>query len=359
MDLDCALPECAFAWAAPKKDAFGEAWPVGSDQEKMKGALICEGRRFVCWGLTADLEYLANDIGLPHFNSLEPCWFDAASRREDTIYPITDMRQNSAWKATLISFEEGIDSPFTDHPIQHLVGFTRFHICGDLMHTGCLGVVQTMIGSVLWELTFDGPFVGSQDRRVEQIWALIQKHYALLNTPTRLGNLSIAHFTSKDAWNSLRAKAAQSQHLLFCLPYVLREVHDGSPHHEHRLRAVIALVRIYKAFKDNPIVLPGDVADGAMENLQSLYDHWRWLTRRSMERGELNWAIKQKLHTLYHIVDHAKYLNPRCTWCYEYEDHMNSVVLAAKACMAGSPMHIVGSKVIQNALLVIALSLPK
>ena len=87
--------------------------------------------------------------------------------------------------------------------------------------------------------------------------------------------------------------------------------------------------------------------------------HWQWLIRRSLDRGELNWANKQKLQTLFHIVDLAKYLNPRFTWCYEYEDHMNSVVLAAKACMSGTPMYRVGSKVIENALLVIALSLPR
>ena len=202
----------------------------------------------MCWGLTTYLEFLANDLGLPHFNSLEPCWFDAASRREDTIYPITDLRHNAAWEATLIGAEEGVHSCVTDHPINNLIGFTRFHICGDLMHTGCLGVVQTMMGSVLWELTFDGPFRGSQDHRVEQIWGLIKKHYDLLSTPTRLGGLTVSHFSERGAWSSLRAKAAQSQHLLFCMPYVLREVHDGSPHHEHRLRAVTALVRIYRAF---------------------------------------------------------------------------------------------------------------
>ena len=62
----------------------------------------------------------------------------------------------------------------------------------------------------------------------------------------------------------------------------------------------------------------------------------------SIGRGELDWALDLKLHVLDHAVDHSKFLNPRVTWCYEYEDLMNSVVLAAKACMAGSPVYLVG-----------------
>ena len=224
------------------------------------------------------------------------------------------------------------------------------------MHVGCLGVVQTLLGSVLHELTFEGPFHGAQEVRVQQVFAVIKRHYARLNTPTRLASLCLSMFAAKDQWSSLSAKAAVSQHLLYCMQYVLEELHDGSNHHEHRLRATTSLVRIYRAFKDSGMVLQRHVALEAMKDLRSLYSHWHWLLCRSMEQGELNWAIMPKMHVLYHIVDHSKYLNPVYSWCYEFEDHMHAVVLSAKACVAGSRMHLVGNKVVENDRLPIALT---
>ena len=58
---------------------------------------------------------------------------------------------------------------------------------------------------------------------------------------------------------------------------------------------------------------------------------------------------------MWHICDHAKWLNPAETWGYEFEDFMAQVVGAGRACVAGSSMQIIGRKVMQNYLLVIEL----
>ena len=141
------------------------------------------------------------------------------------------------------------------------------------------------------------------------------------------------------------------------MQYVLQELHDGTELHEHRVRAVACLVKIYRAFKDNGLFLERDVALGAMEDLRVFYEHYHWLACHAVDNGEMNYAVKQKMHTLFHIVDHSKYLNPRFTWCYAYEDFMGTVVTCARACVAGSPMHIVGKKVLDNFLLVLSLPL--
>ena len=303
------------------------------------------------------MEYFANDLGLPHYGSLEPCWLCSCSARPDSCHPWTDLRSPAAWESTIIDAEEGIATDFTHHPIGKLECVTRFHASGDMMHTCCLGVAQNMMGSILNELVFQGPFLGSKDLRVEQVFKLIKKHYDKLNTSSRLGNLTITMFTRKDQWSELHSKDAESQQLLFAIQYVLQELHDGSEHHEHRLRCVCSLVRIYQAFKDGDMFLPRHVAESALEDLRTMYAHWHWLLSMSVEVGALNWGLKPKLHYMFHIVWHSRFLNPRFTWCYEWEDHMRSVVMAAKACIAGSPMHLVGCKVIQNARLVLEITL--
>ena len=57
------------------------------------------------------------------------------------------------------------------------------------MHTGDLGVLSVFLASVLWELTFDGPFAGRIDTKIAQIYTLIQGAYDELQTPSRIGQL--------------------------------------------------------------------------------------------------------------------------------------------------------------------------
>ena len=41
------------------------------------------------------------------------------------------------------------------------------------MHTGDVGVLLYDEGSAMWELLYDGPFVGTETTRMEQLWSLI------------------------------------------------------------------------------------------------------------------------------------------------------------------------------------------
>ena len=54
-----------------------------------------------------------------------------------------------------------------------------------------------------------------------------------------------------------------------------------------------------------------------------------------------------KHHNQLHIADHAKFL-----WCYPFENFVGTMIVSARNCMAGSPMRLIGRKVIENFLLV-------
>ena len=61
--------------------------------------------------------------------------------------PISDLSRDPSWQATSLSEEECIFIPPTLGPLSELIGLTRYHTPGELMHTGCLGVVKFLIAS--------------------------------------------------------------------------------------------------------------------------------------------------------------------------------------------------------------------
>ena len=55
-----------------------------------------------------------------------------------------------------------------------------------------------------------------------------------------------------------------------------------------------------------------------------------------------------KLHSLYHVAEFSRYMNPRFIWAYGGEDFMGTMVMSGKACVTSSPMHLIGNKVMEN-----------
>ena len=119
---------------------------------------------------------------MPHFNSNSFCWLCRCDRSDATF---TDVSATARWRRTILSVERCVEK-IGDHPVWDLAGVTRWHCQGgDLMHTGCLGVVAWFLGSVLWELVYDGPFEGSVDRRIKAVWGHIVHWYDELGVKNR------------------------------------------------------------------------------------------------------------------------------------------------------------------------------
>ena len=76
-----------------------------------------------------------------------------------------------------------------------------------------------------------------------------------------------------------------------------------------------------------------------------------------MENGRLCYNPVGKTHVLWHICYHARWLNPRFIWAYEFEDFVGAMITAAKSCMAGTPLRLVGTKTLDNYLMVLQLRL--
>jgi len=135
---------------------------------------------------------------------------------------VTDVRKHAAWKHQLIPVEVGILIKPSQHPIWNIPGLTRYHAPGDLMHTGCLGVILWLLGSVLWELLYDCDyFTGTVKSRLEQLWHEIDLAYDALGFTSRISCLTIQMILGATAedFPCLGVKAAEAKQLL---PVVLQ-----------------------------------------------------------------------------------------------------------------------------------------
>ena len=117
---------------------------------------------------------------------------------------------------------------------------------GDLMHTGCLGVVGYALGSALHEIVFGGTLTKSPAKSLDAIWEMIQAEYVSSNTQHRLTSLTFGMFYHGSAeWADLSCRAAEARALVPVVKRILQVLHDGSDHAEHRLRAIASLETSY------------------------------------------------------------------------------------------------------------------
>lgn len=341
-----------------KRDNEGNDWPADSPQARLAGRPILGGRaRIVVWIVTGDLEFLGNELGFPHFNTTEPCWMCPVCRREGP-YSLTDLSLDAGWKRQLVTSAEGIWVPPTDHPISSLRGFTRFAVPGELMHTGVLGVLCWFLGAVIWELMHDGVWEGGIDQRLQQLWSQILIEYDAQQIKNRLSKLTVSMFSGgTDQWACFTGKAAETTSLLYVLRNVCGVFQTGSYRDHHRGVCFDMLCWIFDTCESNGPVLPRPVAEEMLARYDRFLIHYNWLAHNSARLGRMNYNIVTKTHMMWHICYHARWLNPRLCWAYEFEDFAGTMITAAKACMAGSPLRIVGGKVLQHFLLVLQLRL--
>ena len=63
------------------------------------------------------------------------------------------------------------------------LGITLAHICPGILHCLDLGNAQHLLGSVIFMLVWDGPFVGTLEQRIGMVWNEIRHSYQSLRTP--------------------------------------------------------------------------------------------------------------------------------------------------------------------------------
>ena len=106
----------AFKGVHPPLDHESSPWPPGPLRDAVGEEFLGGNYFFVLWSIQVELEYLNNELHMPHFNARKPCWFDEVSRVPGDPHPLTDCSLTASWKGTIVSAAEGIMVPISEHP---------------------------------------------------------------------------------------------------------------------------------------------------------------------------------------------------------------------------------------------------
>eukprot|EP00974_Lingulodinium_polyedra_P035825 3438695-Lingulodinium_polyedra.AAC.1 len=105
----------------------------------------------VTWGIMGDMEYLQNELGLPHHANKEPkplCGWCTCSKTG----------HGNNW----FDFQEGVpwhrnscrDSSVFDHPVNSIIGWTPWHFTLDWLHVLDLGCASHACGNILYTIVY-------------------------------------------------------------------------------------------------------------------------------------------------------------------------------------------------------------
>ena len=175
------------------------------------------------------------------------------------------------------------------HPINGLRNFSRFLAPGDLMHTRPLGVLDWFLGAILWELTFDGIWSGSDDERLQELWEAINFEYQVQNTKNRLSMLTLSMFYhGQQSFTCFTGKAGEALGLLYVLREICADCSENSVRDLHRQAALSAMCNIFDKCKCHSHFLPTPVAEEVLTECDKFLVHYNALARYSCDRLRLN-----------------------------------------------------------------------
>ena len=100
-----------------------------------------------------------------------------------------------------------------------------------------------------------------------------------------------------------------------------------------------------------------DEYDALKNHTDQFLLQYNFLAQAARAEGTNFYHVTLKCHVRWHLIDLSKWLNPRATWCYEFESYIGHCVESARGCYSGTPTVKVGSKVVENAMIALQLLL--
>ena len=333
----------------PDRDPDGYPWPAGSSQAALAGKPIAGGEfNGAFWGLQSDLEYAVFEWGVPHWNARSPCLHCGASRTDPALN-IRDVSLNAGWRGTWRA--QADRQPPSESPLWLIPGASPFSYRGEWMHTWEEGIVKNLHASALHDLLEDdGPFSahGSFLFRLDALRTALARHVPPGQHCHKVIKSKSVGKPSQAFPTLCFCKAWQAKELVGPLLGLLYEVSDGSEHVLHIVRAYESLHAIVLCLDPPGLFLDEASADALNRNANEFVQHYDWLTKSCLIAGKFRYNPVFKLHWLLHLAWSARWLHPRATWTYAFEDFCGRLKHVAIACMRGTPKAFLAKKVAQQ-----------
>ena len=136
-------------------------------------------------------------------------------------------------------------------------------------------------------------------------------------------------------------KAWEAKELVAPLLGLLYEVNDGSENLLHLVRVYECLHAVILCLEQPGLFLDRASAEALNRNAEEFVQQYDWLTQNS---GTTRYNPRFKLHWLLHLSWSARWLHPRATWTYAFEDFCGRMKRLAIACMRSTPKYLISKK---------------
>lgn len=201
-------------------------------------------------------------------------------------------------------------------------------------------------------------YSGNFDQRLKELWRDIEVEYDRLGTRTRLTGLTLNMFYNANDFPALSAKAAETYELVIVLGGMCAAFRrQGNIYDGIRCEACDAITEVMSIVRTGPDFLSEEQSTRLLSKMDEFMSAYNYLCQSNLAEDKRLFGFTIKLHYAWHTCHLAKWINPRLLWCYQWEDFMGRLILAAKACLASTPVGLLGNKVISNSLLVLELDL--
>jgi hypothetical protein len=303
--------------------------------------------------LTGDHEHFSNNLKLPHWASDKWCWECHADRKGHN----TGLRfPEGASCCTRRDRDDELGERLSPHPVFTIPGVTRHSVAQDALHIlFTKGVLSHALASCLHTMCWDG--LGRQTvspaHRLGALFTRVQQLYLERASPTRLTNLRLKMFVDPDrphaAYPTLRAKGAETKHLLGIMAQIAEELSSpGSDHDLHRAR-LLSSISAFSDHMDACPMFPSEVqAAEARHHMQAFLKEAQWLKDRATAEGRMLWHIVPKHHMAEHMAEQFRFLNPRFVWTFRAEDFVGRVATLAHSVSFGTPARRLSTKIMEK-----------
>lgn len=326
----------------PTHDPEGKPLKKDSPFFLEKGKPLAHGLCGVLWVVQGDHEFFSNSLKLPHWASKSPCWECSAKKdaKPANMCYKTLEKGKQAWKRISTGVIPGLSTKMVRGDCLHIL-FTK-------------GVLGHLLGSCIhYFLYYDG--VGktqkvSPEKRLGSIFEAVQKEYVAQETPTRVTNLRLSMLCNpKEPHKSmaqLDLKASETKWFLQAFAPVLQNLVSLEKEHEATmLQAVEDMAKLTDLFDQGDVFLTNGEWLKAMKLGESFLKKYSSLSAWALEKGRSLFHIVMKHHTFQHLVENAKFLNPKTHWTFSSEDFVGKMSILTSSVSPGVSSTRVSAKV--------------
>ena len=330
-----------------KKDPWGADLPLDM-RDKADKPILADGFFIVVAGVLGDNDFMQNELFLPHWRHElpKPCCHLCTGNKHDKNW--FDFRTSAPWKLSPPL------NPASKHIINSIIGWTPFHFHLDWMHTVDLGCASHACANIIFEIVYVNLKHLPRAQGCQEVAAVLLEHSSAGDHGSSISSFELKHFVldssrpHQDYPELRKLKAAQIRALVKPVVMLAEKYSDGSLIWQHRLRMIRALNQMYNVIYANGIVLPVSQYN-LLEKASNLFlQEYTYLARHALDASKQQYSVVPKFHYLFHIIEAARFMNPRWTWCYGGEDLVGSISSLAHSCADGTSSLLIQTKVMEK-----------